>query len=196
MYYDINEDAHNQYFVMLFIKPESEDPATQLEAKWSSYQSNKALKMLAHAKLTRKLRTKVKNYLLRIKTDKEREVTKELSMNEYNWLSLNDAGDTKLMIQAFSGDKQTRKVIEDLYKIQRQLMNILTNHYSIRNSLDTHFVVDKLDDVNQVLNDTREFLVQRLQEIYYPNVSSSSHLTSQYRLKIANKTSHSTPSLR
>jgi hypothetical protein len=173
LYFDVDEDSHNQYFVILTIKQASVNPSEAIEQKWSDYNCEKAKRIIAYCKLRKLLRLKVKNFLLKLKTEKMVNVVTDLAMEHYNWISLDDDGDIRQIINAVSQEQVTFELIDELYKNQRILMNILSNHYSIRNSLDTHFVVNKLNEVNRVLNETRKTFTKKMTEIYVQNVSNN-----------------------
>ena len=158
LYFDCEEGAHNQFFVMLLIKPQSEDPKTAIDKCWQDQVNQKAVRILAHQKLRKLLRLGIKNYLLNLKSEKSKNYITSFKMEHYNWVSLFDKDDSQVAIKALYKNAETTKYLDILYSVQRQLFNILNNHYSIRNSLDTHFIMGRLNEVNQVLNKTRESL--------------------------------------
>jgi hypothetical protein len=165
LYYDADESAHNQYFTMFIIKPKSDDPKASVLKRWTDYCCTKSQRIIAHSRLTRLLRLKIKNFSLKLKTNNYGSQVKDLSMQEYNWVSLSDHGDIRELIYQMGCNDELKSHIGKMYMLQRQLFNILNNHYSIRNSLDTHFVVGRLDEINRILLDARLRLTKGFHEI-------------------------------
>lgn len=165
LYTDASDNANNQYFVMLFIKCHSENPQEVVKSKWEKYQNDKINKMLSHKILTKSLRLKIKNSLLTMKNNLSYKQMKSLSMNEHSWVCLSDHGNIQSLIKEASHSKDLFPVIDRLFSLQSQLFNILNNHYTIRNSLDTHFVSAKLNYIEEVLLEARINLSQKIQEI-------------------------------
>ena len=151
---------------MLIIKSEAENPQKEVESGWQEYQEDTARKILAHRKLTRSLRLKVKNYLLNKKTQEGNIIENGLNMIEHNWMSLSDHIIKNLNI---SGD--IFEVVKNIYSLQNQFFNIFNNHYTIRNSLDTHFVATKMDLIESTLIEAKLELSKRIYEIENPSVS-------------------------
>ena len=96
-------------------------------------------------------------------------------MDECNWISLSDQGNIKHLIALIGPNKLILENLKTLYSVQRQLFNILNNHFSIRNSLDTQFVVGKLNEIHKILSDTRIFLAEKMNEIDFHQVNINSY---------------------
>eukprot|EP00344_Euplotes_crassus_P000466 CAMPEP_0197013244 /NCGR_PEP_ID=MMETSP1380-20130617/65685_1 /TAXON_ID=5936 /ORGANISM="Euplotes crassus, Strain CT5" /LENGTH=193 /DNA_ID=CAMNT_0042437361 /DNA_START=147 /DNA_END=725 /DNA_ORIENTATION=- len=70
----------------------------------------------------------------------------------FNWICTGGNATTLADLEA---SHSLEPVLSKLYGLQNQLINILHNHYTIRNSLDTHFVVTKLDEIEEILIEAR-----------------------------------------
>ena len=163
LYFDSEESTNNQYFVQLFIKQKAIDQLKSVADKVDSYCSNKAMKMVAHRTLLKLLPQKVKNYKLKKNTENISS-TINLSMDCFNWVCLKSDENINQIMKIVCKDSKLLTYVESIYEIQNQLMNILNNHYSIRNSLDTHFVVGKLNETNAFLNYIRNYLTSSIAE--------------------------------
>ena len=86
-------------------------------------------------------------------------------MNEYNWIGLGGNYNITQLIRESCINEYIFEAVERLYNLQNQLMNILNNHYTIRNSLDTHFVVTKIDEIEKTLIDANVEISRKIIEI-------------------------------
>ena len=165
LYLNNEEDSNDQYFVLLTLVPVDEAQDEEVDCLWTSYTSKKASKMLAHKRLVKSLRLKIKNYLLILKTKNSYSKNRNLTVNEYNWIGLGGNYYITQLIRESCINEYIFEAIERLYNLQNQLMNILNNHYTIRNSLDTHFVVTKIDEIEKTLIDANVEISRKIIEI-------------------------------
>ena len=136
LYFDSSDNANNQYFVQLFIKQKSKDQKKAVLESVNNYKSTKAMRMVAHCTLLRLLSQKVKNYKLKKNTENI-SIPVNLSMNGFNWICLKSEENINQVIRIASKDPKMLMYVDKIYEIQLQLINIMNNHFSIRNSLDT-----------------------------------------------------------
>lgn len=170
LYTDMREDASNQFFAMLLIKAKSEDPDKAVCEKHSEYFSSKAARILSHTTLVKSLRLSLKNFSLEIKSNRVRN-NRELGMNGYTWITMSDHGNVSQLVTECCNFVPLFPIIEKLYTLKLKLLNIFFNHYTIRNSLDTHFVAAKLNLIEDNLQEARLNLTERISEIEGVGVS-------------------------
>mmetsp|Transcript_670 Transcript_670/g.563 ORF Transcript_670/g.563 Transcript_670/m.563 type:complete len:352 (+) Transcript_670:2-1057(+) len=165
LYLDSGENVNNQYFVCLKIKQASEDPIMAVNALAEKYEEEELAKVLAHLRLTRLLKLKVKNFTLKRRSKVALAQARDLGVNEYSWISLLEYGNiVELKEQSLAHD-DIFETIEELYDLQNQLFNIFSNHYTIRHSFDTHFVTSKLNQIEQIVKDARKEISKKIYEI-------------------------------
>ena len=169
LYFDSSDNANNQYFVQLFIKQKSKDQKKAVLESVNNYKSTKAMRMVAHCTLLRLLSQKVKNYKLKKNTENT-SIPANLSMNGFNWICLKSEENMNQVIKIASKDPKMLMYVDKIYEIQLQLMNIMNNHFSIRNSLDTHFVVARINETSEYLNYIRNYLSLSINEALYNKV--------------------------
>lgn len=152
LYYEVDQDSHNQYLVLLYIKSASEDPMESTQIAIEKYYANKNSMMIKQKQILRKMHQPFMNYILKIKTEKGLSLSRnQLKVFEHNWVSVNQTYNTHYALKLYHSNPSNAVYIEELYRTQNKLINIFNNHYSIRNSLDTHFIVNKLNEINKFL---------------------------------------------
>uniref|UniRef100_A0A7S3NYP2 Uncharacterized protein n=1 Tax=Euplotes crassus TaxID=5936 RepID=A0A7S3NYP2_EUPCR len=171
LYNDISENANNQFFAILKITPKSASPDEVVEANYREYYCSKASMILSHRTLVHSLRLKIKNCILQINSAKHIS-RRPLKMNEFVWISMSDHGDTRKIATECYRNADFYPAVEKLYTLKLELFNIFFNHYTIRNSLDTHFIAAKLNFIEDTLGEVRLTLSQKIQEIECPSNES------------------------
>ncbi|CAI2362242.1 unnamed protein product [Moneuplotes crassus] len=173
LYHDPDNLSHNQFLVILSIVPSSENPQESVDLKWEEYTFQTASSLLAFRTLQKSLKLKVKNYLLKLKTEKAKFGQNNINMNEHNWISLNDFGPLDHLIHQCSTSKILRNAIEEATSVQNKLYNIFLNHYTIQTSSDTHFIASKLSQIEEEMLNARIDLAKQIYELDSPSNNES-----------------------
>ena len=150
LYFDVDEDANNQYLVLLFVKPISKDSEQTAQNQLDKYYEEKGMKMIKQKIILKKMHQPLMNFSLKCK-NKDTFRPKILSVQEYNWVSVNQVYNSSYALKLLFSNPQNVENLKTIYQTQNKLINIFFNHFSIRNSLDTHFVVVKLNEINDFL---------------------------------------------
>ena len=150
LYYDVDEDSNNQYLVLLFIKPVSEDSEQSVQDQFDKYYQGKVMKMIKQKIIMKRMHQPLMNFALKCKS-KDKLWLKNLSVHEYNWISVNQIYNSRYALKLLFSNSKNVENLKTIYQVQNQLINVFFNHFSIRNSLDTHFVVVKLNEINSFL---------------------------------------------
>jgi len=172
LYYSLDENANNQFLVMFNVKSlEGSSPETDVQEKWNQYLNGKIGKMLAYKRLVKLLKAQIQKKEVYSKL-KNLSLKPHLRIDEYNWICLSEQGNFQELIKQAKINEELLEVVEGLIDLQNQFLNILNNHYTIRHSLDTHFVTSKLNKIEKILKEAREQVSEQILNIKYSQVSS------------------------
>ncbi|CAI2383785.1 unnamed protein product [Moneuplotes crassus] len=173
LYHEGTKD-NNQYLVMLTIREEENKTENSIDLKYSQYLHEDAQRILSTRTLIKKLKLPIKNFNLSLKSTSHIKRSDCVSPTTFNWMLLAGNVSAHEDLKAIHGSFAIEYLIDKFYNLQNQLFNILHNHYTIRNSLDTHFVVTKLDEIEKILVEARLELSYRSAENSKLDESSSS----------------------
>jgi hypothetical protein len=164
LYYDINDDAQNQYLVYLKINHVSEDPDQAVQKRYTEYVSNKKVQIMTHKRLAKRLAQLYKNVKLAKITDSVQKNRNTLSLGNLMWIMTGFNQKLSYGLQLICQSEELKTVINKIENLLNQMYNVFCSHYTIRNSFDTHFVVGLIDKLNNLI--MNHDLFDKVQEVY------------------------------
>lgn len=140
---------------MVILDLKFEEGKNEIGDQYKEYCNKNSQRILAYRTLSKGLKLMVKNFSLSLKSGPK--VNRDISLSPcmFNWISLSWNSNVSGEIQKIEDLYGLEYLIDRIYNLQNQFLNILNNHYTIRNSLDTHFVVTKLDEIEKILQRAR-----------------------------------------
>ena len=166
LYYNIHDKVVNQYFIHLTIVPVSNSKITSIAKIFQNYCDMKMIKIVTHSRIRKRLKKQMKNVALSRRNDNLLKQKEVLSIGNIMWIIQSQSTDLTNWLKAVCQNSQFQGVLKRVESTINKLYNIFCSSYTIKNSFDTHFVVDNIDKMNSLSIKARNDLSAKLADIY------------------------------
>ena len=166
LFYDIHEKTINQYFIHLTIVSLNQNKQAIVASSYQKYMDLKLIKIITHNRLRKRLLKLLKNVILLRKNDNVLKQKEALSVGNIMWIVQSNTNDLTNCLKAVCQSNEFQSVLRKIESTMNKLYNIFCSSYTIKNSFDTHFIVDNISKINSISIKARNDLSAQLAEVY------------------------------